>query len=461
MAKSPFSKRDEQHELTRRALIKWTVAAGAALGVSRSKVFDILEGTAGRGVAYAASTNPTMRSVHLVAGNGGLAWFTQFWPQVDVAMAGNANFSWNYPGQTTLVAGTAKPLAIGPQTPWATLPAARQVTAFTCGRNETHTSTPTSTTSLNGSNIHAIASVLQAQTPTVIPLIAVGDVDIGSAAGASQPTQVGNGGQIVGLFNSAASRAGGLLSKSTDAALYKAQYDAFTQLNRASNRSTQKGSYTTSSSAAQFLGTNLAAKLAITQVDRDLYGLDGNTRGNVQDIAETLIIAVKAFAMGLTNAVVLPAMRDDPHGAFNDGSINTVPPQLKKVFDGFMTQLTNTVDTATSKSLVDDVVVTISGDTTKDPRDRGGWPDGTPSNSNHLYVLGGGHLKTGWFGGTDRNGNVKGFDGNGAPVAYNSNDTAKIALASVAYAIAKRDDRLISAFANGVSAPGIFLPKDQ
>lgn len=35
MAKHPLSKREEKRELTRRALIKWSVAAGAALGVSR------------------------------------------------------------------------------------------------------------------------------------------------------------------------------------------------------------------------------------------------------------------------------------------------------------------------------------------------------------------------------------------------------------------------------------------
>src|SRR5690606_27606770 len=75
MAKSPFSKRDEQREISRRALIKWSVAAGAALGVSRSKVFEILEGTAGRDLAFAAAENPTTRSVHIIAGNGGAAWF--------------------------------------------------------------------------------------------------------------------------------------------------------------------------------------------------------------------------------------------------------------------------------------------------------------------------------------------------------------------------------------------------
>ena len=459
MAKSPSSKRDEQHELTRRALIKWTVAAGAALGVSRSKVFDILEGSAGKGVAYAASANPTMRSIHLVAGNGGLAWFTLLWPQVDVAMAASTTFAWHKPGEATLVAGTNQPLAIGPDTPWTSLAAARQVTAFTCGRNETHTSTPTSTTNLNGSNIHAVASVLQAETPSVVPIIQVADAAVGTAPGASAATQVGDGNAIVGLFNSAASRAGGLLATKSNAELYKAQYDAFAQLNRASGRSTQKAAYTTASGAAGFLGTNLAAKLAITQADQAMYGLDGSTRGNVRAIGETLIISVKAFAMGLTNAVVLPAMRDDPHGAFN-GDVNIVPPQLKKVLNGFMTHLTNTVDTATNKSLVDDVIVTISGDTTKDPLVRNGWPDGTPQNSNTVYVLGGGHLHSGWHGSIDRNGTVLGIQANGQTTTYNSNDTAKLATASIAYAIAKRDVRKISPFANGITA-SFWNPLDQ
>ena len=37
MAKSQTSKRDEEHELTRRALMKWSLAAGAALGAAVSR----------------------------------------------------------------------------------------------------------------------------------------------------------------------------------------------------------------------------------------------------------------------------------------------------------------------------------------------------------------------------------------------------------------------------------------
>lgn len=456
MAKSPFSKREEQREITRRALIKWSVAAGAALGVSRSKVFDILEKTGGKDIAFAAAENATTRSVHLVAGNGGLAWFQLLWPQNDVAAANNAQFAWHRPGESQLVAGTDKPLTVGPDTPFRDLPSARQMTIFQCGNNETHTANPTSVVTLNGNNIFSVASALQSSSPSVIPMITIGVVDAGTAPGAARPANVNNADGIVGLFNSAASRAGGLLSNASDATLYKAHYDAFAQLNRAANRSTTKTAYQTASSAAQFLGTNLSAKLAITQDDLTRYGIDGTTRANVRDIGRALIVTVKAFKMGLTNSVSLPAMRDDPHGAFADGSAMSVPPMLKKVFDGFMTDLKATIDDNTGKVLADDTVMTVCGDTTKNPLARGGWPDGTPGNTNVVYVYSAGHLKSGWFGSTNRNGTVQGFDATGNPIAYNGANTARFAMASIAYAIAKRDDRAISNFANGTTVAGVF-----
>ncbi|MBA3540660.1 MAG: hypothetical protein H0T79_13700 [Deltaproteobacteria bacterium] len=336
----------------------------------------------------------------------------------------------------------------------------RQVTIFTCGANETHTNQPQSTVGLNGNNIFSVASALQAASPSVIPMVSIGDVDVGTAPGAARPANVGSGEDIVGLFNSAASRAGGLLSRTGDAQLYKAHFDAFTQLNRASDRSTTKGAYTTASGAAGFLGTNLADKLQIVQADLDRYGVNGNTRGNVADIARAFIVSVKAFKMGLTNSVVMPAMRDDPHGAFN-GDVNTVPASMKLVFDAFMKDLQDNTDDNTMKSLADDTVITVHGDTTKDPTDRNNWPDGTPGNTNVVYVYSAGHLKSGWHGGVMRNGTARGFDAAAKDAPYNSNETAKLATASIAYAIAKRDERAIATFANGIGISGIFgRPKD-
>ena len=461
MAKHPFTKREEHRELTRRALIKWSVAAGAALGVSRAKVFDILEKTAGKDTAFAAAANPTTRSVHVVAGNGGLAWFTQLFPFPGIASANNANLAYNFPGQAALVAGTDKPYYSGPVTPFATNPASSQMTCFKCGNNETHTRQPQSVVGLNGNNIFSVASALQSASPSVIPIVTIGDVDVGTAPGAATPANVTDGNAIVGLFNSAASQAKGLLVNTSDAALYKAHYDAFTQLNRAAGTSTTKLAYTTASGAAGFLGTNLSSKLQITAADNTRYNLTGTTRSSVAAIGQALIVTAKSFAMGLTNCVVLPAMDDDPHGAWDGGDINVVPGQLQAVFNAFMTDLQNTVDDATMKALGDDTVITIHGDTTKDPLTRGGWPDGTPNNTNTVYVYSAGDLKSGWFGSIDRNGNTKGFDATGAPTTYNGTNTAKYAMASIAYAIAKRDERAISTFANGTTISGVFgRPKD-
>ncbi|HEY4181633.1 MAG TPA: hypothetical protein VGM90_32540 [Kofleriaceae bacterium] len=462
MAKHPLSKREEERQLTRRALIKWSVAAGAALGVSRAKVFDILAGTAGKEVADAAADNAFCRSIHLVAGNGGQAWFTQLFPIPGIAKAALNNPMMSYfdPASITDVAGTDKMYVNGSATPFKTLTPDRQMTAFLCGSNETHTNNPTSTTGLNGANIFSVASALQTANPSVIPFVTIGDAAVGAATGSATPANVNNADGIVGLFNSAASRAGGLLANTSDATLYKAHYDALIQLNRAANRSTTKSAYLTAQGAAKFLGTNLSAKLAVADADLTRYGIGAGTRANVTAIGRAFIVAVKAFKLGLTNAIVLPAMRDDPHGAFDSGDVNTVPMMLKGIFDGLMNDLVNTTDDNTLKALSNDTVITIHGDTMKNPRNKGGWGDGTPSNTNVVYVWSAGHLKSGWFGGMDAT-TVNGFDANGADATYNGATTAKYAMASIAYAIAKRDERAISNFANGLTISGKFgRPKD-
>jgi hypothetical protein len=460
MAKSKTTERDEKRDMSRRALIKWSLATGAALGVSRSRIVDILEKHGGRGIAEAATERPTCRSVHIIAGNGGFAWFQLLWPHNAVAAANNPQFAWHKMGQSTVLTGAGNnTLTIGPDTPWANLPIDRQVTAFMCGTDATHNDNTRGGNILNGNSIYAIASSLQSANSSVIRAVTIGQQaagEFGTAAGSATPANVTDATGIVGLFNSAASRASGLLAKSADADLYKAHYDGLTTMVRASNRTTTKSAYTTGKSAAQFLGRNLSAQLEIKQADRDRYGLNG-AQANVVDIGEALIIAVKAFKMGLTNCVALPAMRDDPHGAFN-GAVDTVPGQLKKVLDGFMNDLKSTSDDITGQALDLDTVITVHGDTAKDAFNRTGWPDGNDRSANWAYVYSAGHLKAGWFGGATAGGNMEGFDANGKTTAgaYDGNATARYANASIAYALAKRDDRAISAFANGIKVAGVF-----
>src|SRR5262249_27246589 len=106
-------------------------------------------------------------------------------------------------------------------------------------------------------------------------------------------------------------------------------------------------------------------------------------------------------------------------------------------------------------------VITVAGDTMKDPFNRPGWGDGTPNNTNVIYVLSPGDLHTGWYGDYAAQENGLGFGGTGHLGPYNTGNTAKLAPGSVAHTIAKRDSRAISAFANGINLNNLTLPKNQ
>src|SRR5688572_876655 len=131
--------KEASRSLSRRGLIKWSLAAGAALGLPKWKVFEVLEGSGGTALAAEASCHATNRSVHIIAGDGGFAWFQLLWPHNDVAAAGNPAFAFHAPGEQTMAPGTDKPLTLGPEAPWQTLNGKYQVTAMMAGPNETHT----------------------------------------------------------------------------------------------------------------------------------------------------------------------------------------------------------------------------------------------------------------------------------------------------------------------------------
>lgn len=450
--------RDREREVTRRALIKWGLAAGAALGVSQTRVLEIFERHAGRGIAEAAAASPTKRTVHIRGVNGGVAWFTLLWPHNAIAAAagGNPVTTWPFtPAQTQRIACSGGDLTLGPNTPFASLPREHQITALMAGSNEAHTNNPSSITrAVNGNSLFAIVSVLQQASPTVIPVITVDDAQLGTAPGSPRAAVVPTGNDIVGLFNSAASRAGGLLEKAKytgHADLYRAHYETLAALNRASTRSTTRDAYATARSAAQFLGKNLAAELAITPADLAAYGIDGATRKDVAEIGRTLIVAAKAFQLRLTSSVVLPGLRDDPHEAFtNLGLLDSTTAGLKRILDAFMADLASRTDSVTNTPLSEDIVITVEGDTPKTPFDRTNWLDDTPQNSNWVYIYGGGTLKTGWFGGisgTRAQNTVTGFDpSTGAPTTYRGDLQAKAAVGAVAYAVTRGDIRAVQDF---------------
>ncbi len=446
--------RDQQRELTRRALIKWGVAAGAALGVSQTRLLEIFDRYAGRGIAEAAEATPLKRSVHIRAVNGGLAWFTLMWPHNAIAAdaGNNPNTTWPFAAaQTRTIAGTGGQLTVGPNTAFASLPPDKQITAFMAGSNEAHMDPKTITRSVNGTSLFAIVAALQQASPTLIPAITVDGTELGSAPGAPRAAAVPSGDDIVGLFNSAASRAGGLLEKARYAGhadLYRAHYETLAALNRAATRTTTREAYATARSAAAFLGRNLAKELEITSADLTAYGVDGTMPSDVVDLARVLIVTAKAFHLRLTSSVVVPGPRDDPHTAFtNLTALNNKVGALKTVLDAFMADLAGRTDPITMKPLTEEIVMTIEGDTPKTPFDRTNWLDDTPANSNWMYVYGGGLLKTGWFGGVKPNRETTGFNPTtGGPIAYDGDVQAKAAVGAVAYAVTRGDIRAVQDF---------------
>lgn len=434
---------------SRRNFLKWTSAVGAVLALDQSEILNVIADCGGTALAQGAVAK-TARSVHLVAGDGGFAWFQLLWPHTEIAKSGNNNFAY-HAFDSVVDAPTDKPSVWGKDTPWQDLGPKKQITGFMAGTNQTHTATPASAATVGGGqSMMAVVASIQRASPSLIPVIAIDPVTFGTAPGAPQVTTVGDADGMVQLFNSAASRVA--LEVAEDAALFEAYYKAYLGLVKAAGRPTWTKQLSTGKSAANFLGQNLADKLAPSADDLMRYQVTNGTPNRLAQIARALITSARAFKLGLTQSVIMPAMRDDPHGAFGDmNNLNMTTSSLCRYMNEFMKDLNVTDPLDSGKAIADNVVLTVHGDTPKNPRDRGGWPDGTPANSNWLYVMGNGYIKTGWFGGVKANGDVAGFDEttgnevNGRP----ANATSAAAGAAVAFAVAKGDMNRVKDFYTG------------
>jgi hypothetical protein len=438
----------------RRTFLKWSATVGALLGLERSRFLDVLSDSAGTAMADDGACGTTARSVHLIAGNGGLAWFTQLFPYIQVAKNADGSTLAFYGTPADVVAApTDNPSVYGKYSPFQTLGKSMQMTAFVAGVNQTHTQTPSTGLQLGSNGLIAALASIQSANPTLLPVMGVNPVVFGTAPGAPNIATVANAGGLVDLFNSEASKT--ILAVPADAALNEAYYKAFLNLNAAAARASVAPVYDTARVATNLLGKNLSTQLAVTTADMTRYGVSSSTASNVLEIAQCLITGVKAFKLGLTASVIVPAMRDDPHGAFqNATTLNNTVMTLGKILDAFMADCIATPDpSCQSASLADNIVLTITGDTPKDALNQSGWPDGTASNHNLVYVMGGGWIKTGWHGDLDLQGNISTWDPlTGATVVGgNSANMASPAAAAIAYSVARGDSRRVADF--GVTVP--------
>ena len=122
-------------------------------------------------------------------------------------------------------------------------PATRQMTAFMAGTNETHTTTPTvdRATAQRQLDLRDRRVRCRARNPTVIPVIAVGDVAVRHRAGrAARRARRRRRRHRRPVQQRGVARRRPARERRATPTLYRAHYDALARLNRAADRSTTK-----------------------------------------------------------------------------------------------------------------------------------------------------------------------------------------------------------------------------
>jgi hypothetical protein len=437
---------------SRRDFLRWGATVAACLGLERSRFLNVLNDTSGTAAADTAACASTNRLIHIKDGNGGLANWTLPFAVPAVLQGNNAQASHYAIGKGVAAQGYDKPWVNHADMPWQTN-SKWKMTAFVAGRNETHTGAPVSVTALGTNAMLAAAASIQQANPTLLPVLAVGinPQQFGTAPGAPGIAATQSAQALVDLFNSAASRA--LLQAPDNGPLAEAYYKAFLGLNASAGRSTVARQYAVGKISMNLLAKNLSSQLTPTSEDLALFGIGTNTPGAVQNMARAMITTVKAFSLGLTSMLVMRGFNNDPHGMFANGDQNAIATgaAMAKMLNGLHDLAKSKQDPAcSSKTLADAMVLTVDGDTFKQPFDRDGWGDGTPMGTNLLYVMGGGYVKTGWFGGLVNGNTAQTFDvatGNNVGYTQQLGATAGQAAAGAAlFAVARGDMRRVRDF---------------
>jgi hypothetical protein len=400
---------------SRRDFMRGVFTASAALGLGPVKALDMLEKMGGSELAQAATTTRGLM-VNIILGNGALSRATNLIAVPDAIATFNE--------ATTALNPMAPGMPISSRFQSVTLPSGRPYnariidgqpffakkpwTVYVSGQSQAHSIFPafngnTSTVTMGGNvNLFSAAAQLQTSLHSLVPAIGVQNGGNNpnynpSAQGAPALSGVTDRNAIIGLFNSAASQLMNRLGSPANQKLYGQYYTALMGLTAWAGRPTYSTSTTDAQTALGLVVQNLGSQLMVQPGQGAMWaGGTAFADPKVQAMTETLIIAGNAFKLGLTPHVTFPAFLDDPHGAFGG--------QPDPVFDGtgralvaFQAAMDAVADPVRpGKTLGDRLVMTMSGDTTKDPHTRSGWPDGSPANL--LYVQGAGWLPGGFHG---------------------------------------------------------------
>jgi hypothetical protein len=387
----------------RREFLKWSLIVSSLMGVERARHLEVLSDLGGTALADSATASKLMKTIHICDGNGGLANWTLAFPNTYLATNFQANYAHFAPGVKGTKIEPGRELYYGPATAavFNALPANFQVAAFLANTNQTHTAAPASMIGGGNALLASVSSIQSAINPVLVSTLLVGNpAQLGTATGAPAAAGVANAAGLVNLFSSQASQT--LLRPAGNPELAQKYHAAFLALNSAARSGTAKRHFDASKVAMSLLGQNLGPALQPSAADLALFGIGAMTPPQVQNMSRAIITTLKAMSMGLANQIVMPGFNNDPHGLFAGGkaAATNVELSLANMLKGFHALADSLKDPASGLKLSERIMMTVHGDTMKQPFNEGGWPDGTPGNTNVLYVIGGSsRLKSGWSGG--------------------------------------------------------------
>jgi len=363
----------------------------------------------------AASLLPSckaQRLVHLVGGNGGLAWFTLAWPIPSLIQNFNSSLAYDDPTKAKAQGSDAVHPLFARNNLWALRGTSPLATVFVAGTNETHTSQPSSNAVSSTIGLDAAATVVQAPLASTFRAVVVGNAGpFGTAPGAATPAAVANASGLIDLLVGA--------------------------------------------------GVATDAQIRPTSAQLARYVPAGATAVEIE-LATALATAANAFNFNLLSELVLPAFQDDPHNGFAAGAETARADNLAQMLDAFYADLQTANEPACGNanggplSFADNTVLYVAGDTPKDFTISGGaWNDGTVSSTNQVFLRSNGFIKPGWFGVIDVEAAAHtNFDvTTGAPSSAGTDDPMDTAAgwASALYAVARGDALSVSMF-----TPAIF-----
>ncbi|MBX3262601.1 MAG: hypothetical protein KF782_23170 [Labilithrix sp.] len=354
------------------------------------------------------------RIVHLVGGGGGLAWFTLLWPVPSVIGSFDPAYAYDDPTLAAPAPGTstAHPLyarKVQGDVLWAKTGTHATPTVLVSGTNQTHTSSP-NTTTMGAHEIVAAGAAAQKALAAPVPALrfALRALRYGPAPDAPAIRDVANVDEAVEAI---------------------AEVKTLTDAQR--------------------------AELGPAAGDLDAW-TGAAAPKSVVDLATLLYFTAAAFRHGLVGTVVMPALGGtDPHGAFADGAATLHADALARVLHTFYEELNKTTEPACSHdgaavSLADNVLLLVSGDTPKNPFVRDAWPDGSPGGANWIYARANGYLVPGWFGQVTPSGKTDFNPTTGAlDPATSADDAKRASLAGILFAMTRGDAAYVASLDGG------------